>query len=374
MLMRIRRFGGILLAVAMLAALLAACSSSSTGSTTSSTKKEISITSIVQPLDNPWVVNDVMFQKQVAKALGIKLTVVADQGTEQSNIEAVQSAAVAAPNGILFDPYDQAAGLKDGQILQEYKIPGVTEDRLVVPNISSSANKYLVAQDTESDYSWGYDMMMALINKHDTKIVAIMDPHGVTTVEQAWQGALAAVKQHPGVTVLQTSWQPKSRENAIATMQRYLVKYPQGAVDGCWCIGSTVGEGAYYAVQQAGRAGQITISTSDDDPSVISLIAKGELSATFGTHWMVGGFGLITLYDDLHGHAPLNRQPQFHLFTIDKQDATAYEQRFYTAPFTPAEIRKLSLTYDPKANLPCVMANLYKTWQTSSRGLACPAA
>lgn len=361
-------------AAGVLAAALAACGSSSAGSTASGGSGTLNITSIVQPLDNPWVVNDVMFQKQVAKALGINLTVVADQGTEQSNIDAVQSAAAAQPNGVLFDPYDQAAGLKDGQILAEYKIPGVTEDRLVVPNIADSANKYLVAQDTESDYDWGYDMMMALIDNHDTKIVAIMDPHGVTTVEQAWQGALAAVKQHPGVTVLQTSWQPKSRENAIATMQRYLVKYPRGSADGCWCIGSTVGEGAYYAVQQAGRAGQITISTSDDDLSVISLIKQGKLHVTFGTHWMVGGFGLITLYDYLHGHNPLNRQPQFHLFTINKQNANAYEQRFYTAPFTPAEIRKLSLTYNPKANLPCVMANLYQTWQSSSRGLACPAA
>src|ERR1700757_1942716 len=47
--------------------------------------KKVAIASLVQPIDNPWVVNNVRFQKSVAKALNIELVVISDKGTEDSN-------------------------------------------------------------------------------------------------------------------------------------------------------------------------------------------------------------------------------------------------------------------------------------------------
>jgi ABC-type sugar transport system substrate-binding protein len=314
-------------------------------------------------MDNPWVVNNVNFQKLVAKALGIDLTVVSDKGTEDSNIAAMQSLIAQHADGILFDPITQAAGRADAKMLEEAGIHGVTEDRLVVPDIKDYQGKMLVAQVTQSNEQWGYDMMMALINQGSKKIVAILDPHGVTTVEEAWKGALRAVAEHPGVTVLQESWQPKSRENAMATMERYLTRFATGEVDGCWCIGSTVGLGALQAIKQAGREKEIKVSTADDDDSVIAAIKDGSLSSTLGGHWMNGGFGLIVLYDHLNGHDPINRQPQFNLIGVDKGSADAYAKRFlHGEPFSEDQIRAMSLTYNDKANLPEVMKTIQSTW------------
>jgi ABC-type sugar transport system substrate-binding protein len=331
-------------------------------------KKQLVIASLVQPMDNPWVVNNVKFQKAVAKALGIKLIVVTDQGTEDSNIAAMQALIARQPDGILFDPITEAAGREDAKLLEQADILSVTEDRLVVPDISGYKGKMLLAQVTQSNRQWGYDMMMALINQGSTKIVAIMDPHGVTTVEEAWQGAEKAVQDHPGVKVLQESWQPKSRENAIATMDGYLARYAPGQVDGCWCIGSTVGLGALHAIEQAGRQKQIRVSTADDDIAVIKAIESGELTSTLGGHWMNGGFGLIVLYDGLNGHKPLSRQPSFNLITVTKTNAAKYAARFLNSqPFTDAQIRQMSQVYNPKADLPAIMANLKSTWQNGGQ-------
>jgi ABC-type sugar transport system substrate-binding protein len=328
-----------------------------------SPKKPLIIGSLVQPLDNPWVVNNVKFQKDVAAALGIKLIVVSDEGTEDSNIAAMQGLIAQRPDGILFDPITQAAGREDAKMLEQAHIPAVTEDRLVVPQITAYQGKMLIAQVTQSNEQWGYDMMMALINQGSTKIVAILDPHGVTTVEEAWKGALKAVQEHPGTKVLQETWQQKSRENAIATMEGYLARFAPGQMDGCWCIGSTVGLGALRAIDQAGRQGQVKVSTADDDIAVINAIESGALTSTLGGHWMNGGFGLIVLYDSLNGHAPLTRQPSFNLIAIDKASAAAYEKRFLTGkPFSASQIKSMSITYNKSADLPNVMATLKTSW------------
>jgi ABC-type sugar transport system substrate-binding protein len=335
----------------------------STVSAAAAEPKKVTIASLVQPLDNPWVVNNVSFQKLVAKALSIELTVISDKGTEDSNIAALQGLIAQRPDGILFDPITQAAGRADAKALEEARIPGVAEDRLVVSDIKDYRGKFLVAQVTQSNEQWGHDMMMALLDQGAKNIVAIMPPRGVTTVEAAWKGALRATAEHPGVKVLQETWQPQSRENAMATMERYLARFAPGEVDGCWCIGSTVGLGALQAIKQAGRQNEIKVSTADDDDSVIAAIKDGSLPSTLGGHWMNGGFGLIVLYDYLNGHPPLLPQPQFNLIAVNKTNADAYAKRFlHGEPFSADELRAMSLTYNPHANIAEAMKTIGATW------------
>jgi hypothetical protein len=83
---------------------------------------------------------------------------------------------------------------------------------------------------------------------------------------------------------------------------------------------------------------------------------------------MNGGFGLIVLYDGLNGHKPLSRQPSFNLITVTKTNAAKYAARFLNSqPFTDAQIRQMSQVYNPKADLPAIMANLKSTWQNGGQ-------
>lgn len=334
-------------------------------------QKRVTIASLVQPTDNPWVVNNVKFQKKVAAALGIDLDVVSDQGTDDSNVAAMRSLIAKKPDGILFDPISQAAGKQDASLLEQYKIPGATEDRLVVPTMSQYTGKYLVAQTTQSNETWGYDTMTSLIDSGAKKIGAILPPHGILTVEQFWAGAKKAAAGHPDVKIVQESWVAQSRDSAVKTTQQYLTKYKPGQLDGIVAIGSTMGLGAVYATKQAGRASQIKVATADDDPDVITAIKSGDLTATFGTHWTNGGWGLIVLADYLRGHKPKSTQPTFNLFQINKANADAYANRFLSGDvLTAEEIRKLSLAYNPSANLPDFLENFHTRWNDASRGLS----
>ncbi|MBV8967848.1 MAG: hypothetical protein JO331_02165 [Verrucomicrobia bacterium] len=84
--------------------------------------------------------------KAVAGALGIDLTVTTDKGSEDSNVSTMQSLMAQQPDGILFDPITQAAGRADARLLEDAKIPGVAEDRLVVPGIKDYTGKFLIAE------------------------------------------------------------------------------------------------------------------------------------------------------------------------------------------------------------------------------------
>lgn len=336
----------------------------------SSTSKKVRIASLVQPADNPWVQNNIKFQKAVAKALGIDLTVTSDQGTDDSNVASMRALVASKPSGILFDPISEAAAKQDAQLLEDNKTIGVTEDRLVVPNMSSYTGKYLRAQVTQSNETWGYNTATALIKTGVKNIVSILPPHGILTVETFWTGVKKALAEHPDVKLVQENWGTQSRENAIQVMQQYLTKYPSGQIDGVIAIGSTMGLGAQYAIKQAGLADKIKVATADDDPDVIKAILNGDLATTYGTHWTNGGWGLIVLYDELHGFKPKTPQPQFNLFAITKDNAQAYSDRFLSGEvLTAAQIRSLSQVYNKNADLPGFIANFYKTWQQPNSGL-----
>ncbi|WP_102345868.1 substrate-binding domain-containing protein [Bacillus sp. Marseille-P3661] len=329
----------------------------------STTEKKLVIGSLVQPLDNPWVVNYVNFQKQVAEALGIELVVTSDKGTEDSNVQGMQSLLGKNPDGIVFDPITKAAGTRNAALLEQFKVPAFTADRLVVNDINEYTGEYLIGQATFSNVDWGYQMMNALIDQGAKKVAAILDPKGVLTVEEAWTGATKALEENPDVELIAEQWQQKSRENAIQTTQRYLTRFNSGEIDGIMAFGSTVGLGSLYAIQQAGRDDEIIVSTSDDDPNVIDAILNEELSSTLGAHWMIGGFGLILMYDYLHGYEPLENQPRFELFKIDKSNAEQYSNRFLEGePFSAEEIRQMSQVHNKDANLPEIMRTLKNTW------------
>jgi ABC-type sugar transport system substrate-binding protein len=364
---------GILASAALCALALAACGGSEGDAETAARNGEperVTIASLLQPPDNPWVQNNIRFQEHVAEALGIDLQVSTDQGTDESNVATMRALIAQQPDGILFDPISEAAGKQDAALLEQYDMIGATQDRLVVPHIDEYQGDNLVAQTTQSNETWGYNTMKTLIDAGAKNIVTIMPPHGILTVEQFWVGAKKALEENPDVMLVQESWVEQSRESAIQTMERYLTKYPAGQIDGVVAIGSTMGLGAVYATKQAGRDSEIQVATADDDPDVIEAINNGDLVASYGTHWTNGGWGLIVLYDHLQGHEPLERQPEFNLFKIDKSNADEYAKRFLDGqPLTAEEIRSLSLTYNPDADLPAFLEQFHETWNDESRGL-----
>jgi ABC-type sugar transport system substrate-binding protein len=343
----------------------------SAASARSSSATPTVIGSVIQSLQNPWDANNVKFQKAVAAALGINLKVVPDQLTDESNEAATQNLIAAGVKGLVIDPFSQASGLADAHYAEQDKVPFVDQDREFEPNIYNYKGKELIAQSTDAAQTSGYEIMSSLIKEGATKIVLLFPPHGNSVVESGFLGVEQAVKQHPGVSIVAQEWTTQTYNNAVSTMQELLLKYKPGQINGVFGIGGTMAQGALYAINQAHRTSQFHVATWDDFGAIIKAIQNGTMVETQGGAWLEGGFMLIALYDYLHGHAPLNRQPLFTQIDVTKSNAAAYNSEFLQTgdPLTAAQIRALSLTYNPKANLPKFIENFHSTWQQPNRGV-----
>jgi ABC-type sugar transport system substrate-binding protein len=369
---------GVIVGLASLALAASGCGSSSSSSSAASGSSSggssksggMAIGSVVQSLQNPWVVNDVRFQNAVAKALGIKLHVVPDDLTDQSNEAATQNLIAAGVKGVDLDPFSQASGLADAHNLEQYHVPFVDEDREFVTNINDYKGKELVAESTDAAETSGYVIASSLIHQGATRIVTIFPPKGNTVVEAGMVGVQKAVAAHPGVKIVQQEWVNQTYNTAVTTMQQLLEKYKPGQINGVFGIGATMALGAAYAIDQAGRTSQFHIATWDDTPQAIQDIQKGTFVETQGGAWLEGGFMLIALYDYLHGHTLSNRQPVYTQINVNKSNAAQYNREFINGvPLTAPQIRCLSLTYNPSANLPKFVETFSQNWQKPNDGL-----
>jgi ABC-type sugar transport system substrate-binding protein len=343
---------------------------SATATNASSSGGTVKIGSVVQSLQNPWVDNDVRFQKAVAKALGINLVVAADNLTDESNEQVTQNLIADGVKGVDLDPFSQASGIADSHYMEQYHVPFVDEDREFDTDINDYQGKEFVAQSTDAAQHSGFVIATSLIDQGATRIVTIFPPKGNTVVEAGMVGVMQAIAQHPGVKLVQQEWVNQTYNTAVTTMQQLLTKYKPGQINGVFGIGATMALGAAYAIQQAGRSSQFHLATWDDTPQAIQDIQNGTLVETQGGAWLEGGFMLIALYDYLHGHKPLNRQPLYTQITVNKATAALYNREFINGvPLTASQIRCLSLTYNPKANLPQFIEDFADNWQKPNAGL-----
>ena len=79
---------------------------------------------------------------------------------------------------------------------------------------------------------------------------------------------------------------------------------------------------------------------------------------------MVGGFGLIQLYDYLHGHPIENTQPRVGLIPVTAENVETYANGLLSGCILSAEtVRSLSKVHNPDADLPGFIDAWQANWQ-----------
>ncbi len=185
----------------------------------------------------------------------------------------------------------------------------------------------------------------------------------VASAEEIWVAAQRVFSQHPDIKILAGSWDRMTRENGIKYTKQYITRFQPGEIDAIIVLGAVAGLGSQFAVEQAGRD-DIAVITTDIDEQVAQCIREGKLGFSIGGHWMVGGFGLIQLYDYLHGFPVKNPQPLFNLIPVTKDNVDIYEHGLLqSCVLSPEQIRNLSRVYNPDADLPGFVDQFSKNWE-----------
>jgi ABC-type sugar transport system substrate-binding protein len=326
-------------------------------------RTDLVIADLGQPETNPWVINRHRFEGCVADALGVELKEFDDQNSEEKHVAQAESIIASQPDGLIFNPLTAPAGIQVARLLEENDIPGVAVGRLVVSNYDNDyKGEDFVAQVTQNNATWGEAMGRATVELGYKKVAMIWTQKGNISATEIWEG-VARELEVGGVEVVAESWDVLSRENGQKYAEQYIARFAPGEVDAFIVIGAVAGLGSKFAIDQAGRE-DIAVITTDIDEQVAQFIKEGELEFSIGGHWMVGGFGLIQLYDYLHGHPVTDTQPQVGLIPVTSENVETYANSLLKGCIlSPETIRSLSKVHNPDANLSEFINNWQANWQ-----------
>jgi ribose transport system substrate-binding protein len=93
-----------------------------------------------------------------------------------------------------------------------------------------------------------------------------------------FQGLQKALKEFPGVTLLQWEGAEWDTTKAYSATKALLAAYPD--VDGVWCANDNMGMGAIQALKEAGLAGKVLVTGTDGNPEAFDAIKAGYMIST----------------------------------------------------------------------------------------------
>ena len=329
----------------------------------SKARTDLVIADLGQPETNPWVINRHRFERCVADALGVELKEFDDQNSEEQHVARAESIMASQPDGLIFNPLTAPAGIQVARLLEDNNIPGVAVGRLVVSSYDDDyKGEDFIAQVTQNNDTWGQAIGKATADLGHKKVAMVWNQKGVTSAEEIWAGVQSELDK-AGIEVIAEAWDRLNRENGQKYAEQYIARFAPGEIDAIIVLGAVAGLGSQFAAEQAGR-NDIAIITTDIDEQVAQFIKDGKLGFSIGGHWMVGGFGLIQLYDYLHGHPIQNTQPRVGLIPVTSDNVETYASSLLNGCIlSPETIRSLSRVHNPDADLPGFIDAWQATWQ-----------
>ncbi|MCY4543338.1 MAG: sugar ABC transporter substrate-binding protein [Rhodobacteraceae bacterium] len=327
-------------------------------------RTDLVIADLGQPETNPWVINRHRFERCVADALDVELREFDDQNSEEQHVSQAESIIASQPDGLVFNPLTSPAGIQVARLLEANGIPGVAVGRLVVSNYDTDyQGEHFIAQVTQNNTTWGEAIGQATVDLGHKNVAMIWNQKGVTSAEEIWAGVQSVLDQHEDVTLLAEAWDRLNRENGQKYAEQFIARFAPGELDAIIVLGAVAGLGSQFAIDQAGRD-DIAVITTDIDEQVAEFIRTGKLAFSIGGHWMVGGFGLIQLYDYLHGHPVEDTQPLFSLIPVTAENVETYASGLLSGCILSEEdVRSLSRVHNPDADLPGFIDNFSKNWE-----------
>lgn len=317
--------------------------------------KNITVGVSVPVLANPFWQRYVGFVQQVAKQLGIDVKIVDCQNNEGKQIMDVENLLAARVDGLVVTPQTAQVGPAIIKRAELAGIPIVITDRW--PGIDPSKYEWdgYVGFIGPDDVDTGYRIAKTLIVELGKKnLVAINGVHGASVAEGRYAGLAEALKEFPQANLLAVQWIGETPDLGIQVMENYLAAY-RGQFDGVWCYNDALAVGAIKALRDAGLGdkllnGELAVVGMDLNPDAVELIKEGWYYASFGGHWLQGGFGLIMLYDYLNGYPPKPeyRVVRLKLMKVTKENVKAFLEQYIENP-PQIDARKLSRALNPEA-------------------------
>ncbi len=237
----------------------------------------------IRGLDNPYHANYAVGARELGKKLGLPVDVLTSEANSQKQFADLR-AEIAKTGGNMVasvDPNEAPDVVPIAKMLEEAGAYWVNWWNKP-PDVKVTNYKYWVAHIQFDAVGQGYYNANELFKTFDPpyqgKIVAIQGMLANNAAIGRFQGLQKALKERPGVTLLQwegAEWDTTKAYNATKAL---LAAFPD--VDGVWCANDNMGMGAIQALKEAGLAGKVLVTGTDGNPEAFDAIKAGYMVST----------------------------------------------------------------------------------------------
>ncbi len=205
------------------------------------------------------------------------------------------------------------------------------------PGLDPTTYKHFVAFSSVDGVTQGYQIAVAMFKAFKTpgkgKILALQGQLGNNSAIERMQGLQKALKEYPGVQLVDTQVADWSPQRALNITQTWLAKYP--AIDGIWSANDDMALGAVQALKQQKLNGKVKVAGVDGVSAAIRAIESGDMVATVANNgFLQGGYMTAYAYNAFIGKIdPMTMPKSKRLFNtkaefVDKSNVAAFRKNF----------------------------------------------
>lgn len=311
--------------VALLATSLSACKSVDNGSSSSNTgsckPSQVTLVQSGRGLDNEYYVAVDAGAQAFAKSqnLSAKYQWIASDGDSSKQLSQIQSILAKGGRCVVLnvDPNESSVLPAIVKAVDKSGAWLVTQWNRPDGLVPRSDSTHWVAHMSVDGVPQGYETAKALFEAMGGKgsIVALQGMLDNTPAKQRFQGLKKALKEYPGITLLDEQTAGWDRTKAQNLTQTFLTKYGN-RIGGVWAANDSMGLGALEAIRNANQQRKIKVASIDGLAEAVQAIQKssttGYVATTQSTAAVQGSFGLSIGFAAATGKIDPAKEPLGH--------------------------------------------------------------
>jgi len=298
---------GVGVALALSACSTAASPGGSSAAATPGAGGDLVLVQAVRSLSNPYHANWVAGGTLFAGSVGLKQVVLSDEGDSQKQLSQIKSL------------------LAGGKKIILNVDPNTSSDTQAIVRAVSDAGGYVVTQWNKPDslHPWdvgdhwvahisfdgrvsGHDIAKILFDKLGGQggIIALQGILDNVSAKQRFSGLEKAIKENPGITLLDQQTAGWDRQTGFQVTQTLLTKHGD-KVKGIWAANDNMALGALEALKAAGLEGKVPIVGVDAVPEAVQAVqdsaTTGYLATVSSDAFWQGGAAMSLAYQAATG-------------------------------------------------------------------------
>jgi len=249
---------------------------------------------VTTAINMPMYVNhDQAAFKRWGEARGVKVSILGPAEWDvPQQIETIEQVIATRPTGLLINGTDPGIATAINKAV-DAGIPTVVYDS-DVPD--SKRHAFLGTDWYQIGVMQGEEMVKLIGGKGKVAYMGIL---GLVNMEQGFQGLLDVFKNYPEIEVVGKYDDKSNVETAARITSDLLAAHPDLA--GICGFDSNSGPGIALAVKEAGKAGEVKVTTVDWEPEHLQLVKEGVIQMLAGQkRELFTWYGAQFLYDMVH--------------------------------------------------------------------------